>query len=623
MRFSFCFLATILCTLATGIGFAQDSEEKLEYPLQVIHASSVNRLQEKSDAMFAAAGRPEVNDVVNNWLQTAMKELPGWDRAKPFGMMIYLKPGLQPGIAGISYIPTTDAKATLNWLAGAKGIVTEVSGKPGQYDIVDVEWGPDLTVKHSGDYLFLTAQSDAAELGRRFPAPERMVAKLNARYDVAYSLLLKNLPPATKTLFISFFKTSALAGLQQRDDEPEAAYRIRRANGEALIDMLDRFVNQAEEFTVGGTIDPETKTGVVEVELNGTKDSKLAKYFQDMEGRRSLFAPLLSNPATFTMNASWQLDPKQRKVFTEMFTLGPELIETQAQKDGQATSTAVMQPIFKTFLSTAENGHFDFFVQLAGEEAFDYALSGGIRLQTNRDFPDQFRALMEYIKGLKVPEVAQAEPAPAPAPGEKAQPANQPGGRAAPPNTKEFQPRRANRPPRPTAQEFSQTASKVLEGMKIGDSQLGEYAVHAIPLPTPRDSMGKVMFGDAPTLYLYATPNALWFSLGGDSARDKLSAQVDAVAEAATSGAPRPASTTFLLISHAQQWLTAALSTGETDPDDEEFQPFTNSFTADNDEVRITSKATDTGVRGRAEFQSGYVGLLGRLIIQSNNLDGN
>ncbi len=595
-----------LCALGTAAwaqGSGSDSSEnRLEYPLQIIHATNVERLQQKADLMFLAADRPEVSDIVAQWLKNTLHDLPGWDRSKPFGMMLYLKPGLIPGISAITYIPTTDPQALMTLLAGPEGSIKPVTGKTDRWEINDVTWGPDLTARHAGNYLFFTAQTDATELDRRFPEPERLVSKLNSRFDIAYQLLLKNIPPATKQMFVAFFKTTVQADLQQRDDEPDAAYRIRRANGESILDLADKIINQGEEVTIGGAVSAQNSSGMIELELNGTKDSKLAKFFQDMEGRRSLFTPVLDDAATMTFNMSWQMDPKQRKIFTELFTFAPQLADDAAKKNDQPAALDALQPFFKSLLNTAEQGHFDFFVQLSGNEPLDYRFVGGARIVANREFPTQFQSLLEYVKTMRPPEVKDDAAPPAVQPVAAPAAANQKG-------------RRPRTPPRPDPQRANLFASQFIQTMKIADSQIGDYPVHTIQIPAAPDAMGKTLFSDAPQLHLFAAPNAIWFAVGGDSALDTLKKNVKQVADAASAtGTPRPSPGPFLFVTNARQWVNAASATGETKEDDVGFSAAVDRFKDDNDELRVTSKATDSGVRTRVELQSGYVGWLGRVI---------
>ncbi len=607
--------------LAPGLVPAQESsgssttnDNRLEYPLQIIHASSVERLQQKADLMFLAADRPEMSDIVAQWLKGTLSDLPGWDRTRPFGMMIYLKPGLVPGISTITYVPTTDPQATMALLGGPDGAIKPVTGKTDRFEITDVAWGPDLAVRHVGNYLFFTAQTDATELDRRFPEPEKLVSKLTSRYDIAYQLLLKNIPPATRQMFVAFFKTTVQADLQQRDDEPDAAYRIRRANGESILDLADKIVNQGDEITIGGMINPQTSAGTIELELNGSKDSKLAKFFQDMEGRRSLFTPVLDDAATMTFNMSWQMDPKQKKVFTELFTFAPELADEAAKKNDQPAAYEALQPFFKTLLNTAEQGHFDFFVQLSGDEPLDYRFIGGARIVANREFPSQFQTLLEYVKTMRPPEAKEDPAAAAPA-GKGPMPAVANAPVPAANDKGNAKARRQRNLPRPDPQRANAFATQFIQTMKIADTRIGEYPVHTISIPAAPDAMGQTLFSDAPQLHLYATPNSIWVAMGGDSALDTLKKNVQQIADAANAtGAPRPSPGPFLFITNAKQWVTAATATGETSDDDVGYAAAVNRFNDDNDELRITSKATDSGVRTRVELQSGYVGWLGRII---------
>jgi hypothetical protein len=563
-------MARVLTALVamTSIARAQSDEPAgVEYPFQLIQVAGLERIQQKADAMFLAAERPELSDFVAAWVQNTLQDLKGWDRTKPFGMMFYIKPGLTPGISTISFLPATDVSELLTTLAGPTGQVREVAGETGRYELLGVGWGPDeIAARKIGDYLFITENSDAIELDRKFPSPERLVTRLSAKYDASYSLLLKNLPKATKTIFVEFFKNTAFAGLQQRDDEPDAAYRIRRANGESLIEILDMVINQGEELTVGAFANSDEQTAAIELEVNGTRDSGLAKFFQDQAGRRSYFSPVVDEAATFTMNLSWQLDKKQRKVFTELFTLAPEIIDADMKREGNTTAGALteLQPLSRSLLTTAEDGHFDLFAQLSGLEPFDYRLIGGFRVLGGDGFPDAVTKALQFLKDAA---------------------AKAPGGDG---------------------------PGKILAEAKLNGETLAGQPLHVFPVPPPPDRFGQAMFGDKPNVYIYATPQALWFAFGGDSARDQLKTYVDRIDNPPEDATPRPMPAPFMLITHAQQWVNTRLASGEDPEKSKDLNQQTSSFTEDNDELRITSRPTDTGVRTRIEMQSGFISWIGR-----------
>lgn len=555
----------LVCAAAVG---AQDDlpESGIEYPLQVIHAAGVDRLQEKADALFFAGNRPEMSDVMQNWIDNTLRGMKGLDRTRPFGMMIYIKPGLVPGIAAITYLPVTDTDDLLQWLAGESGTVRKVSEESQRYEIQETGWGPNLVARQIGDYMFMSSEEDASELNRRFPNPERLVSKLSSRYDIAYSLLIKNVPPATKTLFLEFFKNQALAGLQQRDGEPDAAYRVRRASGESLIDLFDMLVKQGEELTVGGFADLQTETAFGELEINGTKDSGLARFFQDLAGRRSYFEAAADSAATFSLNVSMQLDEKRRRPFVELFSVAPGFVADGLKNAGKSEESAEpTEGFFESLRNTAEDGHLDLLVQLSGETLGDYTIVGGLRVLGVGDFPKQVHDLLKFGRDV----VADS-------------------GRSGP--------------------------VALADSLELNSTTLAGHFVHRLPVPAPRDTMGKLLLGEAPNLYLCATPQALWFAIGSETAaRDQLQKSLEVVANPPAASGPRPLGAPLQFTTHASQWVSLRISDPTRDISDSQRTQL-ELFTPDNDEWRTTGRPTDQGVRVRTELQSGYFAWLGGFI---------
>lgn len=555
---------------STPLAWSQDNENEagIAYPLQVLHVAGINRAQEKLDAIFLAAERPEMLDVMQNWMDETLRGFSGVDRTKPLGMMFYLKPGLSLGAATISYLPVTDVKEALQFLAGKEGVIRELPGESNRYEITDVGWGPGLAVKHVNDYIFLVMLDDAAELDRKFPAPERLVGKLSNRYDIAYSLLLKNIPPNTKKLFFELFKSQALAGLQQRDDEPDAAYRVRRASGESVVDLLDMIVSQGEELTIGAFSRLDEGTGYLEIELNGTKTSGLAEFFQRLAGRRSYFAPAVNEASTLTINTSVQLDEKRRKPFVEAFATGVENVKFALRTAGKPDDSAErLAPFFQSLQNTAEEGRLDLFLQLGGTELGDYRLVGGFRVLAVGDFPKQMADFLAFGK-----ETADAIPAA--------------GQRAA------------------------------MEGLQLNESSIDGIPVHLLPLPAPRDSTGRNMFGETPNLYLCATPQAFWFAVGQKSAREQLGSYISAAQNGPSPDQLQRTSPPFLLTTNAAQWVTVGLGEQPAPEDGTFLNTVVSAFEPGKDRLRVTGSPTDTGTRVRFDAEAGYVEWIGRAIAQ-------
>lgn len=537
----------------------------VEPPLVILHAASVDRLRDRLEAVFSTAGRDEMTGKVDGWVKTTLRDLKGLDRSRPLGVMFYLKPGLG-GFANIGYFPVENVEDLLATFSSESGTYQKVEGKADRYRYSN-EFDQKFLALHRNGYLLVTSEDNETELDRNFPAPEKMVSKLNSRYDLAASLLIKSVPPATRQIFVTFLQTQTMAELQRKDDEPEGAYRVRKANGENLLELIEKIVTQGEELTLGTRLDEKTGFGEIDLEVAGTPDSKLAKFFQGMTGRKSLFANLLQQPSMMTLAVSWQLDEKQRKAITELFSVAPEEIDRQVAGEGVEGAKSALAPIFETLLNSAQSGHMDGFLQIAGDGPGAYTFLGGARVAGGTNFPKQLQEVLEYTKD-----------------------------------------------------KFGHNDR--VAALELDVERINGFPVHRVPL-SPADKPGQWMFGEGSQLFAYATTQALWIAFGGDQALETLKQKVAEAGKPATQAEDRRQRVPFLFQTHAKQWVTVQNESGAYVPRPnpnrrrldlmirEEMQTV---FDEQNDGVRVEVRPTDSGVRVRFEFQKGWVGLFGRVV---------
>ncbi|WP_157605534.1 hypothetical protein [Schlesneria paludicola] len=533
-------------------GAADTPTAEIDYPLGVINAASIQQLRDKATVMFEAADRSDLLERVDQWMTETLKDTKGIDRNRPFGVMFYLRPDFF-GPLRISYLPVANLEEALATLAYGKGTVVPVEGRADRFDI---QFGDNskIRVLHRFNYLFLvTPEGDDRSLDREFPDPERMTTRLSSQYDIAASLMIKTIPEGLKMVFLSFMKTQLMANLQQRDDEPESVYRLRRASGEGWVDLLDKIVTQGEDFILGSRIDADQKSASIDLEIAGSKNSKLAKFFQTMAGKKTYFGSLLANPATLTVSASLQLEEKQRKLFVTFFESAQRDFTAQIGGDDQDELQVIMAPIFQSLVTSAEVGHLDAFLQCTGAEKGEVAVVAGVKVATARELPKRLTETLEFSKD--------------------------------------------------TAADGS-LATKWDLNMDVIDS----HPVHRLPFNAP-EKIGQRLFGETANLYLYANPDVVWCAYGGGAA---LGALKDAVLLAAAPQDPVLARNRIPLqfMTHAKNWQFAL------NGDDQEPSKFSKrteaSFQSDNDGLTIEVRPTDNGVRIRTAFESGFVALMGR-----------
>ena len=537
-----------------GVANAADSSStEFDYPLVVVNAASIERIRENAGTMFESADRKDMTDRVDQWMASSLNETKGIDRTRPFGIMMYLRPELFGPPIGISYLPVSNLNDALETMSGGVATVSPVEGKQDQHEIQITENFKLRTLYRHG-YLFVVGpDGNDTSLDRDFPDPEKLTARLTAQYDIAVSLMINSIPVGIKTLVMSYFKNQSQADLQQRDDEPESVYRLRRANGEFWIELIEKIVNQGNEVSLGGRMNVETKSAFVELEVAGTRDSKLAKFFQKMAGKRTYFGNLLDNPATLTASLSLSLDENQRKLFSIYFDAARrDLLAKFDDEVEKSDFLKIVDPLFKTLHMTADVGHIDVLFQLTGTEQGQFALLGGVKLATYREMPAKIQEIVEFLAD-------------------------------------------------------SDANNGILSKFEFEFEAIDSFPVHRLPVQIG-EARGKHVFGKNAFLHLYASPDAVWGSFGGDAAMQVLK---EAVQQVALPGDPAQDRNRvpFQVSMHARNWLALA----DEDSDEDSFvNRAEDSFSSDNDAMIVEVRPTDTGVRIRTEFQSGFIALMGR-----------
>ena len=531
---------------------------EIEYPFAVVNIASVERLRTNAGAMFESAERLDMSERVDQWIGKDLKEIKGMDRTKPFGMMLYLGAEMFSPPLGIGYFPVSNLEDALATISTENAAVTPVEGKPDRYVLRPFE-NVKIQLRYRNGYLFVVGPdgSDSA-LDREFPDPDRLTSRLSNLYDVSLSLMIRNIPEGLKAILLGYFKTQSQADLQQRDDEPESVYRMRRANGEIWIDLIEKIVNQGNEITLGAKMDPESHQAAIEIEVAGNRDSKLARFFQAMSGKKTQFGSVVSKPAVATVAVSLSIEEKLRANFVKLFEAVHRDYMQKLDEDDQPEFQKLSLPILKAVVSAAELGHVDGFAQLTGSGDGGYAVVGAIKIAGTPELPSKFADLLEFMKDS--PNVDD--------------PARQ---------------------------------------LDVSYDYIESNPVHQLPIPEPSaGSMGMRMFGDDIALHLYANPQAIWFAIGGDSAFDVLKAAIEDASQpqgVADSRTKAP----FRFMTHAKRWPVREDTAEAPNP----YAKRANaSFASDNDELTIEVRPTDSGLRIRTEFQAGFISLMGRGITE-------
>ena len=562
-----CCLSGLLWASPAASARADDELPPIEGdPIMVVNVAGVERLLDDVDYLFGSADRSDLTEIVNGLLG-GVNDLKGLERGKPLGALVYLQPGLVPQPGPVVFLPVSDIAALSRTVEVGPVVVKKRSED--RYEIIGQRRTLYAVMRHG--FAFVANSEDL--LDRAFYDPADVHQALSARYDVAVQITPGNIPPGMRELFLGVLRTNAQTELQRRDDEAEAAYAVRRAQGKANLKFVERLLTETESVTLGIDASRESRKAVAELTLEATPDSPHAEVLREMAAEPSHFSALLADPVPLSISISTMLDADGKQTMEELFKLGQTetgkaLTQLDAGElgtpaggqgviDGQgavvvdSASEQLAQRLFEPLKETAAAGHLDLFAQFRGDQQQKFVLLGGVGVNGAAGMESAFREIVERV----------LEKAP-------------------------------QRPPFDVA---------------WGAAEAGDITLHRFTGTQIREQEQR-LYGSEFALYVGFGRETVWLAVGGDQAVPELAAAIERARETVT---PERASVSapFRLVVTANTWIGINPNDPNNDLAKAAFQP-------GDDSLRIDVRPTEKGVRLRVELEEGFIRLLGLGVAQ-------
>ena len=436
---------------------AQEEEVEVALPpLVVINVAGADRLLGDVNYMFQTIGREDLKEVVNGFLGN-VGNLKGLDRKKSLGVMLYFKAGFPPSVDPVGFVPVDNIADLLKAIELGPVRTKKVPGEENRYEIdVNTET---LHVQLQGGYAYVS--NNAAAFDRELPDPGPLTQSLTQRYDLAASLNIEGIPEGMRTIFLDFLRAQTEAEMQQRDEEPEAPYRARKAAAMNNLKNIEAIVKDGKSLTIGVDASEVAKAIVVELEIKAKPSSGFAKDLKKFPGKPSVFANAYSEQIPLAVTGSWNLTTEDKKVFSE-FIKAAHVGMLDGMK-AQKLDATPLDGIVKSLESTINTGSVDFFLQFVGEPPGKFAVVGGLKIDRAGEFASGLQGIIQQLNNL--PEIAE---------------------------------------------------------MQLNAENHNGVALHRILGKGDGDEPGKYLFGGMPAFYVGAGRGAVWFGVGKDGTSDQL-----------------------------------------------------------------------------------------------------
>ncbi len=470
---AFMFLAILLIASSSRFSqnevLAQDEKPLLDIeaqlaapsPIIVQNFASIDRAMTDIGALFEVSGREDMMDVIEEFLGKA-NNLEGVDRTLPLGVMLFLDTEvLPPTPFPVFYLPVTDIQALAKTADLGPLKLKPVEGQKDRYELGSGRRLMKMIV--GSEYAFISRNE--AILDKELPDPRELTAGLTARYDVSAAVLVENIPPGIRTLLTTFIRSQAEADLQQRDEEAESSYKVRRANGLNMLDLMEQVVRDGKTITIGLEADKERKMAAIEILFDAKPDSEFSNFMKNIAGKQTYFAPLLGAYNPLSISLSWMTDKREQEALTgNVEALDAKLREVLPEENHLAVGklTGALQ-------ATVDNGHVDAIFQFIPQEDQKFVLIAGMKLMGSESFSVALREVLDGIGELEG-----------------------------------------------------------IDSLELDVDQYQAVTLHRLRGESVSDE-DKRIYGGHPDLYIGAGNGVLWLSLGGESAITQLHTAVDLV----------------------------------------------------------------------------------------------
>ncbi|MEI8379094.1 MAG: hypothetical protein WCJ09_03130 [Planctomycetota bacterium] len=437
-------VVTVLFILLVRPGIAAESEttDGTDHPLLVITGASVNRILDRAVEVMQSRGVETTREEIFQRIQSqgdpvVLQDVEKWfDFNRPIGLMMFFRmestddskiktkatpaeseeiedgdaklgkqtgqsqpSGMEPWFDSLDdadfsrivyFIPIKDFNL---FLTAAK--LTPVTGKPHCFRD---EKGNESFARRIGDYVI----AGEVELVENCPDPRSLSRSILGKNDVAASVQLKGLPPLPRNLGAEGIKAAFDASLQQRDDEPEHAYQLRRATGDLVREILELTVSHIDEINLGARLEPKTTQAILEVEFSGEKGGELSKFSAELTPRRLPFSSVVKAGSAFSMELALPLPERHAKPIAAAIR---NYVATA--KDAEASLLEEYVSLIEFGCKILDSRQLDLIV--IDKEGLGTTRLMGIAVPGGPQFPQQFQQFLEGAKGEMKLELAVDE----------------------------------------------------------------------------------------------------------------------------------------------------------------------------------------------------------------------
>ncbi len=360
-------------------------------PAIVVSISSIGETLSDIAYLTKAAGSPDVGKTVALFGGAYTQ---GIDKTRPIG--IFVSATGDDEFQSVGCIPMKDLKKTLENFK-------DQLGEPRDAGEGILEVGTDQTfyIKEVGTWAYIGQQFSHLQ---KVPAdPAKLLGDLPTKYNVAVQVNVRNIPEYLRTWAVTEMRNGFEQAADRNFDGGDNAAELQRQLGEAQLESMTRMIDEADQFTVGLAVDPQSKVTYMDVSLTAVEGSTLAKELADFTSIKSSFGGFVQPDGAMALHFSGPIGESDAKQVKDMIAEGKtkalKEIDNDPNLDGKNRGIAkeVLDSLFSVLVSTVDDGKLDGgALVLLDEKSIDFA--AGIHVADGAKVESAFRKLVDLAK---------------------------------------------------------------------------------------------------------------------------------------------------------------------------------------------------------------------------------
>jgi hypothetical protein len=278
------------CVLGMAMPIASAAELK---PVVTASFAGYSELMADIGTIGKISGRPQIADMLDAMVMamTQNKGIPGLDKKMPIGVVV-LSDGTEDlmtkQFTSYAFFPISDLKQAVE-LAKNSPIGPNLKEDNGVYEI---PVGPMATlfITQKGNWAYAATNKETFDLVANDPAA--LLGDMPKKYLLAVRATVKNIPDSVRQMALANFQI-----LMQMGGTPPDMVQQN-------IQQIESLSKELDEIMLGITIDQQTNTSALDVEMTAKPGTNLAAHLASAKPGKSDFAGMKLPGAALTANGT-------------------------------------------------------------------------------------------------------------------------------------------------------------------------------------------------------------------------------------------------------------------------------------------------------------------------------